>query len=159
MANASEAKSIPPPEYSPIVGPKSESAPSEDKCSQGHALVEPKEPPATTAKAVRVMRIRKAPPAALTQVDDTSVEAHSTRDAQVKQDGDCSGTDRPYACPVCHERYYSLAWLRRHIVCHEREKTLRCDQCGRSYKARSALARHRAHVHGLQSPGITFGPQ
>ncbi|KAL3195099.1 hypothetical protein MRX96_045777 [Rhipicephalus microplus] len=58
MANASEAKSIPPPEYSPIVGPKSESAPSEDKCSQGHALVEPKEPPAMTAIAARDMTKR-----------------------------------------------------------------------------------------------------
>ncbi|KAL3195098.1 hypothetical protein MRX96_045776 [Rhipicephalus microplus] len=105
------------------------------------------------------MCIMKAPPAALMQVEGTSVDAHSARDAQVKQDGDCSGTDRPYAGPVCHERYYSLAWLRRHIVYHERENTLKCDQCGRSYKTRSALARHRAHVHGLQSPGIAFGPQ
>ncbi|KAL3209479.1 hypothetical protein MRX96_009214 [Rhipicephalus microplus] len=35
MANTSEAKSTPPPEYSPIAGPKSESAPSKDTSTQG----------------------------------------------------------------------------------------------------------------------------
>ncbi|XP_037270254.2 uncharacterized protein LOC119161846 [Rhipicephalus microplus] len=159
MANTSEAKSTPPPEYSPIAGPKSESASSEDTSSKGHALVEPKEPPAVPAKAARGMRITGAPPAALMQVEDTSANAHSTRDAQAKQIGCCSRTDRPYACPVCHYRYFSIEWLRRHIDIHNRVKPLKCNRCDRLYWGRPALVRHRAYVHRIPRPGRTFKPQ
>ncbi|KAL1433181.1 hypothetical protein MTO96_012768 [Rhipicephalus appendiculatus] len=95
------------------------------------------------------MRIRAAPLAALTQLEATPADADSTADAQAKEDDGWSGTDKPHACHICRRRYYSLEWLRRHVVTHERGKPLKCDRCGRSYMLRPALARHRANVHGV----------
>ncbi|KAH6920796.1 hypothetical protein HPB50_028218 [Hyalomma asiaticum] len=148
MPNTAESKAP----ASPVPGTNAGAglASQDETSSQGDAAAKPEEPPAASGNNGRAVRMMAAPPASPPKRRAApAAAADSTADARAKRLGGWSSTGKPYACHVCRRRYYSLEWLRRHVLTHERGKPLKCDRCGRSYMMRPALAKHKAQAHGV----------
>lgn len=46
-------------------------------------------------------------------------------------------------CRVCKKEVNSLADLKKHMTKHTKEKTFNCETCGKSYKGKPMLTRHK----------------
>ncbi|KAH1012199.1 zinc finger protein OZF isoform X1 [Dendroctonus ponderosae] len=50
---------------------------------------------------------------------------------------------KPFGCPSCPERFFTLTPLKVHFNHHSSQKQLKCDLCGRSFLKQSSLMAHQ----------------
>ncbi|NXC40317.1 ZBTB9 protein, partial [Penelope pileata] len=54
---------------------------------------------------------------------------------------------RPFGCPACHKRFKLKHHLTEHMKTHDGAARA-CERCGRSFRLRSGLAKHRGQCQG-----------
>jgi len=59
---------------------------------------------------------------------------------------------RTERCHLCGWSTYSRAVLKNHLLTHSGEKTVTCEECGRSFAHKALLHDHRLRMHSEQKP-------
>nr|CAD7404021.1 unnamed protein product [Timema cristinae] len=52
-----------------------------------------------------------------------------------------------FICEECHRQFSRLAGLKTHLLIHKGEKPCKCKDCGRNFRDKTILRRHRQRIH------------
>nr|CAD7595957.1 unnamed protein product [Timema genevievae] len=52
-----------------------------------------------------------------------------------------------YICEECHRQFSRLSGLKTHLLIHKGEKPCKCKDCGRNFRDKTILRRHRQRIH------------
>nr|CAD7194114.1 unnamed protein product [Timema douglasi] len=52
-----------------------------------------------------------------------------------------------FICEECHRQFSRLSGLKTHLLIHKGEKPCKCKDCGRNFRDKTILRRHRQRIH------------
>jgi len=65
-----------------------------------------------------------------------------------------SSSNLPFECENCDEKFTTASNLKNHQIFHHNERPIICEECGKTFKSKIAIDRHRQVIHRKNEPSM-----